>query len=133
MWNKEDDAYITAYIEKHYDIVNASFLEKAVTITADKNVVNSVWDYLRELKWDGIKRIDTLLHDYLGAEQSIYTAEAMRSLVIAAVAGARYDGIKYDYMSVLDEVHGIGKSTCLCKLEKNWFSASSTRFAYKDV
>ena len=132
MWNKEDDAYITAYIEKHYDIVNASFLEKAVTITADKNVVNSVWDYLRELKWDGVKRIDTLLHDYLGAEQSIYTAEVMKSFLTAAVARAKDGGIKYDYMPIFVGAQGIGKSTFLSNLGKNWFSDSLSSFEGKE-
>ena len=132
-WNKEDDAYLTAYLELHYDIVNASFLDKAIIIAADKNRINSVGDYLKGLEWDGVKRIDTLLHDYLGAEKNIYTAEVMRTFLTAAVARAIEGGIKYDCMPILVGEQGIGKSTFLSNLGGEWFSDSLTSFEGKEA
>ena len=44
-------------------------------------------EYLRGLpKWDGVKRIDTMLRDYLGAADSAYAREVSREMMISAVA-----------------------------------------------
>lgn len=132
-WSNSDDAYLTAYLELHYGVVNASFLDKALIIAADKNRINSVGDYLEGLEWDGVGRVNTLLHDYLGAEKNIYTAEVMKTFLVAAVARAIKGGIKYDSMPILVGSQGIGKSTFLSNLGGKWFSDSLSSFEGKEA
>ena len=73
---------------------------------------------------DGVKRVDTLLVKYLGAEDNIYTREATRKTLVAAVARTMNPGIKFDTVLVLNGPQGIGKSTLFSKLGGKFFSDS---------
>ena len=75
---------------------------------------------------DGVKRIDTLLIDYLGAEDNSYNRAVMRKTLVAAVARIYEPGIKFDHIIVLNGKQGIGKSTLFSRLGGRWFSDSLT-------
>ena len=107
--------------------------DSALLIVSGQNKINDVKEYLKSLHWDGVKRVDTLLSDYLGAEDSIYTRAVMRKSLCAAVARAVVGGVKYDYMPIFTGPQGIGKSTFLSILGKDWFSDSLTTFEGKDA
>lgn len=94
---------------------------------------NEVEAYLNSLEWDGKKRVETLLVDYLGAEDNIYTRAVMKKSLSAAVGRAIVGGVKYDYMPILAGPQGIGKSTFLANLGKQWFSDSLVSFEGKDA
>lgn len=96
-------------------------------------MINDVKRYLKSLKWDGVKRVDTLLSVYLGAEDTAYTRAVMRKSLCAAVARAIEGGVKYDYMPIFTGPQGIGKSTFLAMLGKEWFSDSLTSFEGKEA
>ena len=74
--------------------------------------------------WDGVERVDTLLIDYLGAEDSKYTRAVTRKTLVGAIQRVLEPGCKFDTMLVLDGATGIGKSTLLSKLGGKWFSDS---------
>ena len=76
------------------------------------------------LQWDGVPRLDTLLIDYLGAEDSEYTRAVSRKAFTAAVARAMEPGCKYDNMLILCGRQGLGKSTVLDKMSRGWFNDS---------
>ncbi|MEG2869955.1 MAG: virulence-associated E family protein, partial [Clostridium sp.] len=102
-------------------------------IVSSQNEINDVKRYLNGLNWDGVKRVDTLLSDYLGAEDSLYTRAVIRKSLCAAVARAVAGGVKFDYMPIFTGPQGIGKSTFLATLGKEWFSDSLTSFEGKDA
>lgn len=72
----------------------------------------------------GVSRVDTLLIDYLGAEDSTYTRAVTRKTLVGAVQRVLQPGCKFDTMLVLDGPPGIGKSTLLRKLGGEWFDDS---------
>ena len=113
-------------MELYYDIKGKDLLSNALTIVSGKHKFNDVRRYLHSLKWDGVKRLDTLLIDYLGAEDNPYTRAVMRKSLCAAVTRAMRDFVKYDYMPILAGPQGIGKSTFLSTIGKAWFSDSLT-------
>ena len=57
----------------------------------------------------------------------------MRKSLCAAVGRAVAGGIKYDYMPIFTGPQGIGKSTFLRILGKEWFSDSLTTFEGKEA
>ena len=132
-WTDNDDANYANYMELYYDIKGKDLLSNALTIVSGKHKFNDVRKYLRSLKWDGVKRLDTLLIDYLGAEDNPYTRAVMRKSLCAAVTRAMRDFVKYDYMPILAGPQGIGKSTFLSILGKAWFSDSLTTFEGKEA
>lgn len=124
-WNKTDEASLAGYIDLNYNLYAPGKLKEAVLKVAVERSRHPVKEYLLNIpKWDGIKRVDTLLVKYLGAEDNIYTREATRKTLVAAVARTMNPGIKFDTVLVLNGPQGIGKSTLFSKLGGKFFSDS---------
>lgn len=132
-WGDLDDKGIRWYVENTYEIVSPSKVDDALGLCANNHSFNQLKDYLTELQWDGIKRLDTLLIDYLGAADTTYTRAVIRKSLVAAVARAMTPGCKYDYMPILSGPQGIGKSTFLRILGQSWYSDSLQTFEGKEA
>lgn len=126
-WSDADLASLTAYLDRVYHIFSPSKLKNALlTITAERSF-HPIKEYLEGLPaWDGKKRLETLLIDYLGAEDSSYVRAVTRKTLVAAVARIYEPGIKFDTVLVLSGPQGIGKSMIFAKIGGIWFSDSLT-------
>ena len=126
-WSDADLASLTAYLDRVYHIFSPSKLKNALlTITAERSF-HPIKEYLEGLPvWDGKKRLETLLIDYLGAEDSSYVRAVTKKTFVAAVARVYEPGIKFDTVLVLSGPQGIGKSMFFAKLGGVWFSDSLT-------
>lgn len=133
-WEDNDDAGLRSYLEKKYDIDVKSKAEDALSIVMNERRFSSVLEYLEPLEWDGVARVETLLVDYLGAEDSAYTREAMKNTLVGAVARIYRPGCKMDNALVLIGLQGLGKSTFIRKLARReeWYTDSVNRFGDKD-
>src|SRR5690606_48743 len=67
-WTDIDDAGLRHYLERVYGITGKEKVLDAVALVGHKHAYNEVQEYLQGLTWDGVKRLDTLIHDYLGCE-----------------------------------------------------------------
>lgn len=76
--------------------------------------------------------MDTLLIDYLGADDNEYVRAVTRKTLCAAIARILNPGCKFDSMLVLNGPQGIGKSTLILKLAGEWFSDSLNLSDTKD-
>lgn len=132
-WTDIDDAGLRHYLERTYGITGKEKIFDAIALCAHKHTFNEVKDYLTGLEWDGVKRLDTLLSDYLGSRDTLYTRAVIRKSLVAAVARAMTPGCKYDYMPILAGPQGIGKSTFLRLLGKSWYSDSLQTFDGKEA
>ena len=132
-WKDVDDAGFYRYMETYYGITGREKLDMGLLIVGSQNKINDVKRYLKSLRWDGVKRVDTLLSVYLGAEDTPYTRAVIRKALCAAVARGVVGGVKFDYMPIFTGAQGIGKSTFLSMLGKEWFSDSLTTFEGKEA
>lgn len=123
-WKDSDDAALRHYFEKVYKINAPSKISDGVLIVEERNKYHPIREYLGRLVWDGIPRVDSLLIDYLGAEDNDYTRAVTRKAFAAAVARIFVPGIKFDYMLVLVGKQGIGKSHIISLLGQGWYSDS---------
>lgn len=117
-----DYSGVRNYIESIYGIIGNLKIDDSMALEFEKHTFHPVRDYLSGLKWDKVRRIDTLLIDYFGADDSLYTREAMRKTMVAAVARVFNPGIKFDLVLTLVGPQGIGKSVFAKKLGRGWFS-----------
>lgn len=132
-WSDTDLACAKMYFERIYGIWSpAKFKDALLAVTSSDRLYHPVKKYLSELKWDGIKRLDTLLVDYLGADDTEYVRAVTRKTIVAAVARIFKPGIKFDSILVISGKQGIGKSTLFAKLGKQWFSDSLSIADMKD-
>ena len=132
-WTDLDDSGIRHYVERVFGITGEKKLLDAVALVGFKHRVNYVKAYLQGLKWDDTPRLDRLLVDYLGAEDTEYTRTVTRKALVAAVARALRPGCKFDNMLILAGPQGIGKSTLFRKLGREWFSDSLKTFEGKEA
>jgi len=132
-WQDCDFDGIYEYIETLYGINSRTAIDSAVSLIGLENKINEVEAYIKSCTWDGVKRVDTLLTDYLGAPDNVYTRSVIRKSLVAAVARAIEGGVKYDTMPIFTGPQGIGKSTFLANLGRQWFSDSLTTFEGKDA
>lgn len=132
-WTDADDAGLRHYMEKIYGITGQQKIIDAMTICAKKHARNKLREYLDSLKWDGTPRVSTLLIDYFGAADSVYTREVMRKSLAAAVVRIYHPGAKFDTMLILTGAQGIGKSTFFSRLGGAWFSDSVRTFEGKEA
>ena len=126
-WNDSDFSNLKLYMDKNYGIWSPLKIKDALVTAATERGFHPIKEYLEKLpEWDGVKRIDTLLIDYLGAEDNSYNRAVMRKTLVAAVARIYEPGIKFDHIIVLNGKQGIGKSTLFSRLGGRWFSDSLT-------
>ena len=94
---------------------------------------NPVIEFIGESgEWDKTPRIETLLIDYLGAEDTALNRAITRKCFVAAVARAIDPGCKFDYCLVLQGDQGIGKSTLIGVLAGNWLGSLSLSASAKE-
>lgn len=137
IWTDADDSELRRYLEMGYTITGKERIMDAVAGVARANTIHPVRDYLGSLEWDGVERLDTLLVDYLGAEDTPYTRAVTRKAFTAAVARIYSPGCKFDYILVLSGPQGRGKSTLISKMSCGWFTDSlagiGTKEAYEGI
>lgn len=121
-WTDSDDAGLRGYIERMYKEVNRGNLLDALVNVYEEARYHPVREYLDGLSWDERPRLDTLLVDYMGAEDTPYTRAVTRKALTAAVARIYRPGVKFDYVLTLVGREGVGKSTLFARLGGAWFS-----------
>lgn len=132
-WSDTDVACAKFYFEKVYGIWSPTkFKDALLAVTSAERLYHPVKEYLNSLSWDGTPRLDTLLIDYLGAEDTPYVRVVTRKTLVAAVARIFRPGIKFDSILVLNGEQGMGKSTLFALLGKEWFSDSLSISDMKD-
>ncbi|MDW7669433.1 MAG: virulence-associated E family protein [Bacillota bacterium] len=123
-WKDSDDAGLRYYLENTYEITHANKIDDGLKLVWENNTFHPVREYLNSLEWDGVERLDTVLIDYLGANDNEYVRMVTRRWMMGAVARIFVPGIKFDYMLVLSGAQGIMKSTFLNIIAKDWFTDS---------
>lgn len=127
-----DYSGVRNYIECVYGIVSSQKVDDALALEFEKKKFHPIREYICAQKWDGIPRVNTLLIDYFGAEDNIYTRAAIRKTLVAAVARVFEPGIKFDTALILVGEQGTYKSTFVKKLGMEWFSDTFTTVQGKE-
>lgn len=95
-------------------------LRAAVDISAQDYRFHPVQEYLLGLKWDGVRRMDTMFIDFLGCPDTPYHRGASRLTLLGAVTRVFEPGHKFDFVPILEGVQGKGKSTFINILGHDW-------------
>lgn len=120
-----DFAGLRNYVEIAYGITGKDKIADALSLTLHRNQYHPVKEYLEGLQWDGTPRADTLLIDLFGAEDSHYVRQAMRKMLVGAVARIYRPGVKFELvLTLVSVVQGTGKSSFFRALGREWFSDS---------
>lgn len=127
-WSDTDDSYLKSFIAKYYGIsIRDVIYNDAMNMVFNEVSVHPIKEYLKNSLWDGEMRVETLLSDYLGAEDTKYNRMIVKKMLVAAVKRVLEPGCKYEELVILvSSKQGIGKSTLVEKLGGRWYSDTFT-------
>jgi len=96
----------------------------ALSLIGERRAYHPVRDYLRDLKWDGVKRLDAWLIRFAGADDTELHRAFGRKMLCAAVRRAFHPGCKFDHVLVMQGRQDLGKSSLIRGLcsDPSWFS-----------
>lgn len=132
----KDETEDTIWLEREYGItITEKNLHSLIVAQGMRLTYNPVVDYLNGLKWDGVKRAENMLQDFLGVEDNLYTRAVSKRFLISAVARALKRGCKVDTVLVLEGSQGKKrKSTFIRNLfGDEFFSDSMPDIKSKDA
>lgn len=131
-WTDRDEANLRAWLERVYGLTGKDKISDALATVFTRHRYHPVRDYLNELAWDGVPRLERLIIDYIGAEDTPLNRAMTRAQFTAAVARVFEPGCKYDYCLILAGAEGVGKSTLLARMGGAWFSDCITSMDGKE-
>lgn len=123
-WTDRDESNLRSYLETLYQLSGRERIKDAVQCVLTTHRYHPIRDYLNALTWDGVPRLDRLVIDYVGAEDTPLTRAMTRKFFTAAVARVMRPGTKFDYCLVLSGPEGAGKSTLFARMAGDFFSDS---------
>lgn len=132
-WADSDDTRLFQFLEEEYGVTGENKIRNGLLNSANDNIIHPIRDYLEGLVWDGTPRLDSLLVDYLGAEDTPYTRAVTKKTFTAAAARVFEPGCKFDYVLVLAGPQGRGKSTLVAKMARGWYTDSLAGIGTKEA
>jgi len=116
IWGKlEDDAGLC---------FNRQYLDDRITVIARKNRQHAFLDAVRATPWDGVKRLETLFIDYLGARDTPLVRAAAVASLVGAARKVLKPGTRTRIFPVFEGPQGIGKSEFvkILALKPEWYT-----------
>lgn len=132
-WLGSDDKRLENWLGDVFKLRPSKIIQNAFTEVVYRNKFHPIKEYIESSTWDGVNRLEYVFIDYLGAEDTHYVRQVTRKMLIAAVTRLYRPGCKFDEMLVLVGPQGIGKSSLLAKLGREWFSDSLRTFDNKEA
>ena len=134
-WESTDDTQAAMWMtRKWYFAPSSATVAEAIEALSKANSFHPVRNYLKGLPaWDGKKRLESWLPDYLGVPSSEYTKRVGTWFCMGMIARVMKPGCKFDYCLVLEGEQGKGKSTALRVLAGDeWFGDTDLDLHNKD-
>ena len=135
------DAYvdqIASYIENNSDygvLFDNKKIRSAITVVAMRHHYNPVIDYFDDAykNWDHEERLNHIMGDYLGVEETSVTQLITKLFFVGAVAKAHNPKTKFDFVLDLVGGQGAGKTTFLQKIAPlGYYTDQFSTFDNKD-
>ena len=95
----------------HMSGLDAGTVKRAVTAQAFERTRHPFREWLEQLEWDGVPRLETMFIRLCGTPDTPFSREAGRKWLTGAVWRTMEPGCPVDYMLVSQGAQGIGKST----------------------
>lgn len=120
-WDDNDALQLKTFLNRRYRLeYSTSTIHEAVATAAMRRHYHPVKQYLEALAWDRTPRLGNWLATYCGVTDNEYSRAVGRKLLAAAITRVYHPGHKFDYLTVLEGIQGVGKSTVVKILGGKW-------------
>ena len=129
-----DTQRVRAWFEYHGKTVNPKDVHAAVHVVARSRECNPVQDWLRQLEWDRVPRLNRVLPDYFQTPDTDYEHGIGPRWFISLVARAMDPGCQSDCTLILEGEQYAGKTRAFRSLvpDPRWYAETSGSFDTKD-
>ncbi|MBG5918911.1 VapE domain-containing protein [Providencia stuartii] len=135
-WQQFSDADYSrlriAMEKRDFKPVGRELIRDVVLLAAEENQFDSAIEWLTNLEWDGVRRVETFYHTHFGAENTPYTRAVSLYMWTAMAGRVLVPGIKADMVPILIGAQGCGKSTGVAALCPDPTFFTEISFAEKD-
>jgi len=129
----EDEAEVSRLLATTYGLnAPTSVVSEALRWMAAKQRRHPVREWLADLEWDGVPRLDRWLVTYCAAPDTDLVRVMGRAWMVQACARAIEPGCKADAVLILKGVQGCRKSTTCAVLGGAWYRDSDLDLSSKD-
>lgn len=132
-WDQVDDAHTAMWLTKMYRFSpSPAMVSEAIEVVARNTIVNPPKDWLNNLQWDGERRLDSWMLDFMGVELTPYTKRIARWFFMGMVKRVFEPGCQFDYCMVLEGSQGHKKSSAFRIIGGEWFGDTDLDLNSKD-
>ena len=124
VWKDSDNGGLRSWFDQNYWLKGKDMIKDAKGNVAEALSYHPIRDYLSEVRWDGVKRLDTVIINCLGSEDNTLTRFVTRQWLIAAVARIFEPGIKFDQCLILAGPQGAYKTTFFELMGGSWYNGN---------
>jgi predicted P-loop ATPase len=138
-WGDHEDRKATEWLEHQGIRAGITIVGQAALTVAEEHMFHPVREYLDSLKWDGVPRIGTFTHRYLGARldpddrRGDYNRAASSCWFKSGPARIYEPGCKVDHVLILKGPQGGLKSTVFATLGGKFYSDDIADLGTKDA
>lgn len=133
-WSDADDVRCAEWLQRREINVSPAMVSRSVGAVAREIRVHPVRDYLSQLRWDGVPRLERWTITHLGAEDTQLNRIFGARWMISAVARIMQSGVKADHMLILEGPQGAKKSSAIKTLAgADWFTDEIAEIGSKDA
>ncbi len=136
-WTETDDVQLSAWLQGiGLKLRGTAAVANCIAVSALERAYHPVREFLEEITWDGVARLQAWLSSHLGAEgNQEYLAAIGARFLVSAVARILRPGCQADHVLVLEGGQGIGKTSAARALamESEWFAGSLPDIHSKDA
>jgi len=117
VWTPIDDKRLYSLLEGQINAKSRDNVRDGLAIAADNNRFDSLKDMMLNglPQWDGTPRVERMLQDLLGVEDSEYVRRTWRVFMNGAFMRAVQPGCKMELMPVIESLQG-GEKTQFCTI-----------------
>ncbi|MDR0251107.1 MAG: hypothetical protein LBI35_07370 [Burkholderiales bacterium] len=134
-WTSEDDYRMGMWLAQQERLIvrNEGNLASAVGWRASDAKWHPVSEYFDGLTWDGKKRLDSWMTDFMGVRATPYTMKVGAMFLIGMVARVYRPGCMMRTMPIFEGAQYQGKSSALRVLGGDWFGDTLIDISNKDT
>jgi len=133
-WTDRDTTLLTSLVQRQFGCANFSrqTVSDGIATVAAFDRRNAPQEWIRGLEWDGVERLSTWLHTYMGAEDNEFTRAAGRNWFVGVAARILRPGCQMDNQIILKSGQGggvrhlRGKSSALRTIGGSWYTTAGS-------
>jgi predicted P-loop ATPase len=127
------DSAAAGWLQTHREyFAGANAVGREIAFVARQATYDPLAEYLNELAWDGVPRVESFLEHYFGAEPTPYVRTISKRWLVGLVARALKPGCEVQNVLILEGAQGVGKTRALRALAGDYYLGTAVHIGEKD-